>query len=76
MLRGPCRESRIIRTSAARFARCFRSQRLGDLALLIASLPFTLPVIIALGFLMKLTSRGPIFFGHLRIGWYGRQFKV
>ncbi len=51
-------------------------KRLSDLGLLLASLPLTLPLITILAVLMKLTSRGPVFFGHLRIGQHGKQFKV
>lgn len=43
-----------------------------SLTVLLAGLPF----LILLGLLVKLTSPGPIFFGHTRIGQHGKRFKA
>ena len=47
-----------------------------DLILSIAMLPVLLPLIGILGILIKIDSRGPIFFAHTRIGKNGKLIKV
>jgi Undecaprenyl-phosphate galactose phosphotransferase WbaP len=51
-------------------------KRAFDLAVAIAALCVSLPLLLAIMPVMKLTSRGPIFFGHTRIGRHGRRFKA
>jgi Undecaprenyl-phosphate galactose phosphotransferase WbaP len=50
--------------------RCF------DLAVALTALLISLPLLLVIAVGIKLTSRGPIFFGHTRIGRHGRRFKA
>ncbi len=52
------------------------TKRALDLALCIALLPLALAVLVACALLVKLTSRGPIFFVQERTGWGGHRFKM
>jgi lipopolysaccharide/colanic/teichoic acid biosynthesis glycosyltransferase len=47
-----------------------------DLALCVALLPIAIPVLLVCALLVKLTSRGPIFFVQERTGWGGHRFKM
>lgn len=47
-------------------------KRLTDLFLIVFSLPLTLPIFIILSLAVKLTSKGPIFFHHKRVGKDGK----
>lgn len=47
-----------------------------DLAIALIVLCLTLPIMLAVMGIAKLTDRGPIFFGHTRIGRHGWTFKV
>ena len=49
-------------------------KRFLDILLSLAALIILLPLFIVLGFLIKLTSRGPVFFVQVRVGQYGRNF--
>lgn len=51
-------------------------KRIIDLLLIIISLPLTFPVILILSLLVKLTSKGPVFYGHERVGKNGKHFKT
>jgi len=44
----------------------------GSLALAVA----TIPVVLLAGFLVKLTSRGPVFYSQIRVGLGGEQFRI
>jgi Undecaprenyl-phosphate galactose phosphotransferase WbaP len=46
-----------------------------DLLLLLISSPITIPVTVFIALIVKITSPGPIFYGHKRIGKNGREFK-
>jgi Undecaprenyl-phosphate galactose phosphotransferase WbaP len=63
-----------------RNARMLHSHRLAkrvlDLALGFAAASMAAPVLLVIALLVKLTSRGPVFFGHYRIGRDGRNFKA
>ena len=50
-------------------------KRLLDVSSIILFSPFIIPVFLLLMFLTKVTSRGPIFYGHKRIGKNGKEFK-
>ncbi|MCR5723546.1 MAG: undecaprenyl-phosphate galactose phosphotransferase WbaP [Treponema sp.] len=50
-------------------------KRIIDLLLLLISSPLVLPVTVIVALLVKCTSKGPIFYGHKRIGKNGREFK-
>lgn len=50
-------------------------KRMLDFALLLLSAPITIPLTIVVAILVKLTSEGPAFYGHKRIGKNGREFK-
>lgn len=49
------------------FKRCI------DITLLLVSSPIVIPVMIVIGILVKVTSKGPVFFGHKRIGKDGKE---
>ncbi len=51
-------------------------KRLYDIILSIILLPFLLIVICIIALLIKLTSKGPVFYGHNRVGRYGKTIKV
>lgn len=51
-------------------------KRITDLAAVIAGGVFVLPLVALIAFLIKLTSSGPVIFGHERIGRGGRRFKA
>lgn len=51
------------------------AKRTLDLFLLLISAPLTIPVTLIVAVLVKLTSRGPVFYGHKRIGKNGKEFK-
>lgn len=46
-----------------------------DILLILVASPIIIPVMIILALLTKLTSKGPIFYGHTRIGKNGKSFK-
>jgi exopolysaccharide production protein ExoY len=47
-----------------------------DLALALVLLPFLLPIFLLLMLLIKCTSKGPIFYRHLRVGQDSRGFEL
>jgi len=47
-----------------------------DLLVVLALAPFLLPLFCVIGILIKVTSRGPVFYGHPRIGNGSRLFKA
>ena len=47
-----------------------------DLTLTIAGGAALLPLLAAIAVMVKLTSRGPVFFGHTRIGYRGQRFTA
>ncbi len=51
-------------------------KRIFDVVLAIAIFPIVALVIAVIGFLIALTSRGPIFFRQRRIGQHGREFMI
>lgn len=51
------------------------AKRLIDLFLIFVSLPIVFPVMLILAILVKLTSKGPIFYGHKRVGKNGKEIK-
>lgn len=50
-------------------------RRVVEFLLLLALLPFVLPIMIVVSLLIKITSPGPIFYGHPRIGKDGKHIK-
>ena len=50
-------------------------KRLLDISIILFFSPIWLPVMIILAFLTKITSRGPIFYGHKRVGKNGKVLK-
>lgn len=50
-------------------------KRMTDLFLLFISAPLTIPVIIIVSLIVKLSNPGPVFYGHTRIGKNGKKFK-
>ncbi|MBR5645803.1 MAG: undecaprenyl-phosphate galactose phosphotransferase WbaP [Treponema sp.] len=50
-------------------------KRVCDISLIIIFLPLLIPVFLILSLLVKLTSKGPVFYGHKRIGKNGKEFK-
>lgn len=51
-------------------------KRFCDIILSIILLPFLLVLISIIAVLIKATSKGPVFYGHKRVGRYGKEFKV
>ena len=47
-----------------------------DLLVVATALSLSLPVLLLIAVGVKLTSKGPIFYGHSRIGRHGRKFKT
>lgn len=52
------------------------AKRCIDLFLLFISSPIVLPVMLLIAILVKVTSKGPVFFGHKRIGKNGKQITT
>ncbi len=50
-------------------------KRLTDLFLLLLSAPVTIPLVLFVAILIKISSPGPVFYGHKRIGKNGTEFK-
>ncbi|MCQ2613232.1 MAG: undecaprenyl-phosphate galactose phosphotransferase WbaP [Treponemataceae bacterium] len=50
-------------------------KRIIDIGIILFFSPFILPVFLVLMFLTKVTSKGPIFYGHKRVGKNGKEFK-
>ncbi len=53
-----------------------RRKRAFDLACVLLSLPVTLPLLLGIGLLLRVTSRGPVFVKQLRVGRFGRLFPM
>ncbi len=51
------------------------AKRAMDLAIIICTLPLTLPVSLIIAFLVKITSPGPILYGHKRVGQNHKTIK-
>ena len=50
-------------------------KRLIDLLIILVFSPILIPVMLILAILTKLTSKGPIFYGHKRVGKNGKEIK-
>ena len=50
-------------------------KRCVDIFLLLISSPVTIPLVLIVSILVKCTSKGPVFYGHKRIGRNGKEFK-
>ncbi len=50
-------------------------KRLIDILIILFFMPFILPLMLVLAILTKLTSKGPVFYGHKRIGKNGKVIK-
>ena len=50
-------------------------KRILDLGIIILFSPLIIPVFLVLMLLVKCTSKGPIFYGHKRVGKNGKEFK-
>ena len=50
-------------------------KRFIDIFLIVLASPLLIPVFIILMFLTKVTSKGPVFYGHRRVGKNGKEFK-
>ena len=50
-------------------------KRIIDILAIFICLPVLLPVFLILSLLVKLTSRGPVFYGHKRVGKDGKEIK-
>ncbi len=57
------------------FKRNLFLKRLLDVSAIILTLPLVLPIMFILGLLTKLTSKGPVFYGHKRVGKNGKEIK-
>ena len=50
-------------------------KRIIDICAILICMPLLLPIFIILSLLVKLTSRGPVFYAHKRVGKNGREIK-
>lgn len=50
-------------------------KRFVDILLVVLSVPLLLPLMIGIAIMLKLTDPGPLFYGHRRIGFRGREFR-
>lgn len=50
-------------------------KRMVDLFILLLMSPFLIPIFLVLSLGVKLTSKGPVFYGHTRVGKNGKEFK-
>jgi len=51
------------------------AKRLIDIFCVLICSPLLIPVFIIISFLVKVTSKGPVFYGHKRVGKNGKEFK-
>lgn len=51
-------------------------KRVLDAIIILALLPFWLPIVLMIAAIIKAASRGPVFFKQERIGFYGRPFTI
>lgn len=51
-------------------------KRILDVAMIVATLPITVPVFIITAILIKLESAGPVFFWQQRVGIFGKPFNM
>jgi len=51
-------------------------KRIIDVAMIIATLPVTIPVLLITALLIKLESKGPVFFWQERVGTFGKPFNM
>jgi lipopolysaccharide/colanic/teichoic acid biosynthesis glycosyltransferase len=51
-------------------------KRMFDVFFSVAGLLLTLPVLLVIAFLIKTTSKGPVFFKQIRVGQNGKNFKI
>jgi len=57
------------------FKRSIFFKRFLDIFIVLVASPFWLPVVLILCILTKLTSKGPVFYGHKRVGKNGKEIK-
>lgn len=50
-------------------------KRLMDVCSILICMPLILPLMLILSFLVKITSKGPVFYGHKRVGKNGKEIK-
>lgn len=62
-------------THNLRFGINLMIKRLADIFIITLFLPILLPLFLILSIGVKLTSKGPIFYGHPRVGKNGKEFK-
>ncbi|MBF0491235.1 MAG: sugar transferase [Deltaproteobacteria bacterium] len=73
---APLPASNISRLTSPKISRSYLiSKRVFDITFAILLLPFLLPLMAVIGVLIKLDSKGPVFFRHERIGYQGEAFK-
>ena len=51
------------------------AKRVSDIALACIALIGLMPILLGVALLLKVTSRGPVFYGHERVGLGGRRFR-
>ncbi len=52
-----------------------RPKRVLDIALVLAVLPFLFIILAGLALIVKATAKGPVLYGHKRVGFNGREFR-
>lgn len=68
--------SQIVHSVRTTFASYRLAKRMFDLALVLSFAPFLAPLFAVIAALVKLSSKGPVFFRHGRVGQFGRPFNV
>lgn len=58
------------------FKRYAIAKRVLDYGICCAALPVLIPLIVTIALCVKLTSKGPVFFGHRRLGRDGREITI
>lgn len=51
-------------------------KRILDIFLVILSLPIVIPLVLIISIAIKCTSKGPVFYGHMRVGKNGKPLKT
>ncbi|MFN3846031.1 MAG: sugar transferase [Paracoccaceae bacterium] len=53
-----------------------RHKRVMDVGLILLSVPVLIPILVLIALLIKLSSRGPVFFVQTRVGRHGHRFRM
>lgn len=68
--------SQIVHSVRTTFASYRLAKRMFDLSIVLFFAPFLFPIFAVVALVVKLSSRGPVFFRHGRVGQFGKPFNV